>query len=218
MSFFFIRIYHMKLLSKLFHFVALTSKKYSIDESHGLYHSMDVLQYADSIYQNEIKQHPQLIDQQRIIYISSILHDMCDKKYMNENEGIFHIESFLQDQITPEEIDITKKIISTMSYSTVKKNGFPELDNYQLAYHIVREADLLAAYDFDRAIIYNLQQMNGDIYTAYNNSIKLFENRVFTHQKDGLLTTEYAKKCDVELTREAYKKIEFWKHIMLQCN
>ena len=43
-----------------------------------------------------------------------------------------------------------------MSYSKVNKNGFPELGNYQLCYNIVREADLLASYNIDRCIIYQM--------------------------------------------------------------
>ena len=43
----------MSLLNKLLHFVILTSNKYKIDESHGLKHSMDVLQFAYKIFNAE---------------------------------------------------------------------------------------------------------------------------------------------------------------------
>jgi len=143
----------MSLITKLFHFVLYASSKYNIDESHGLSHSMNVLNFAHNIYINELPDFPFLKEQERIIYTSAILHDMCDKKYMNENEGIYEIEEYLQEKLDPIEIDLTKTIISTMSYSTVKKKGYPLLGTYQLAYHIVREADLLSAYDFDRCMI-----------------------------------------------------------------
>ena len=42
-----------------------------------------------------------------------------------------------------------------MSYSKVKVHGYPELGDYQLAYHIVRESDLLTAYNIPRSIVYN---------------------------------------------------------------
>jgi len=58
------------------------------------------------------------------------------------------------------DLEIIGKIIGTMSYSKVKANGYPELGEYQLAYHIVREADLLAAYDIDRCIIYTMYRDN----------------------------------------------------------
>ena len=177
----------MSLLNKLFNFVILTTKRYNIDDSHGVSHSMKVLHFASGIYQDERYKNSSLEKYERIIYISSILHDMCDKKYMNEKEGIENIEEFLQEKIPREEIDITKKIISTMSYSTVKKNGFPDLQEYQLAYHIVREADLLCAYCFDRSLIYNIHKMDGNIDTAFTDSEKLFQNRVFKGMHKCLL-------------------------------
>jgi HD superfamily phosphodiesterase len=207
----------MNLLSKLFNFIIFTTKKYSIDESHGLSHSMNVLTNAYNIYEDEVKKNTYLKDQEKIIFISAILHDMCDKKYMNESEGVKNIETFLNNKITqlkPHEIDITKKIITTMSYSTVQKNGFPNLNEYQLAYHIVRESDLLSAIDFDRCMIYNMNKMNGDINQAYTNSIELFENRIFKHDNNNLYITDYSKKQDLVLRNIAKNRINIWKKVL----
>lgn len=204
----------MNLLSKLFNFIVFTTKKYSIDESHGLSHSMNVLNNAFNIYEDEVKKNKYLKDQQKVIFISAILHDMCDKKYMTEKDGVKEIETFLNEKISLEEIDITKKIITTMSYSTVKKNGFPNLNEYQLAYHIVRESDLLSAIDFDRCMIYNMNMMNGDIKQAYNNSIDLFEKRIFKHKIDNLYVTDYSKKQDLVLKNIALNRINVWKKIL----
>ena len=204
----------MNLLSKLFNFIIFTTKKYSIDESHGLSHSMNVLNYAFNIYQDEVKKNNFLENQQKVIFISAILHDMCDKKYMTEKDGVKEIENFLNEKITPTEIDITKKIITTMSYSTVKKNGFPNLNEYQLAYHIVRESDLLSAIDFDRCMIYNMNKMDGDINQAYDNSIDLFEKRIFKHTNDNLYVTDYSKKQDLILRNIALDRINVWKKIL----
>lgn len=204
----------MNLLSKLFNFVVYMTKKHSIDESHGLSHSMSVLNYAYNNYESNLHNNTFLKDQERIILISALIHDLCDKKYMSEIDGIKEIELFLDNKISKEEIDITKKIISTMSYSTVKKNGFPILNEYQLAYHIVREADLLSAIDFDRCMIYNMNKMDGDIIQAYDNSIKLFETRVFRHNEDGLYITNYANKMDLILKENSIQRINNWKKIV----
>ena len=203
----------MSLLGKLFNFVVLTTKKYSIDESHGIKHSMDVLHYASDIFLNQIKKEPLLKKHERIIYISAILHDMCDKKYMDEIEGIELIEHFLKEKIPKEEIHITKKIISTMSYSKVKKNGFPILHEHQMAYHIVREADLLSAYDFDRCIIYNLHHASGDINTAFTVAENLFDNRVFQHFNDELFVTDYSKNKALDLESNALLRINSWRKL-----
>jgi hypothetical protein len=204
----------MKLISSLLNFVSFTSKIHRIDESHGLGHSMDVLVNAHAIYSSELLKHPILKSQERIIYTSASIHDMCDKKYMDPDEGIQSIELFLNDKITQPEIDITKQIISTMSYSKVKQNGFPELNEYQLAYHIVREADLLSAYDVDRCIIYNMNRLGGDLMSAFSDAKTIFENRIFKHYDDGLFITDYSKEKGKELEIQSYKRFEHWEKII----
>lgn len=204
----------MRLISSLLEFVSIVSRKYAIDESHGLGHSMNVLVNAHAIYSSEVLKYPKLKNQQRIIHTSAAIHDMCDRKYMDPDEGIHEIETFLSDKIPQPEIEITKEIISTMSYSKVKKNGFPELKEYQLAYHIVREADLLAAYDVDRCIIYNMNRLGGDLMTAFSDAKNIFENRIFKHFDDGLFITDYSKRKGKELEADAYKRLEHWEKII----
>ena len=204
------------LLAKLFHFVLLMTKKYYIDESHGLSHSMNILHYAHNIYNDEIHKVPNLQQHEKLIYVTAILHDMCDKKYVDENKGIIEITDFLKEtnQMTPTEIAVSKKIIQTMSYSTVKKYGFPQLDEYQTAYHIVREADLLTAYDFDRCMIYDMYKKDGDIHLAYDHAADLFQHRVFNHEKDGLLLTDYSRSQHHILMQQASKRMQFWKTVL----
>lgn len=218
----------MSLLNKLFNFVVLTTKKYNIDYSHSISHSMEVLHFASNIYQNEkfnnssfqycndkgLVRPFSLEKYERIIYVSSILHDMCDKKYMSEKDGIVNIEEFLQEKIPKEEIDITNKIVSTMSYSKVKKYGFPDLQDSQLAYHIVRESDLLCAYNFNRAMIYNMYKFNGNIDTAFTDSENLFQNRVFKHNDHNLFITDYSKKQSLILQEHSLKQINTWRQLV----
>ena len=200
--------------NSFFNFILLLSKKYNIDESHGIRHSMDVLHYANNIFLSEKDKNPNLNNHQNIIYASALLHDMCDKKYVNEMDGIKEIELFLKDKLSNIEVDITKQIISRMSYSTVKKLGYPDLGEYQLAYHIVREADLLSAYDFDRCVIYNMHKLQGDFESAYTDSINLFENRVFKHIDDNLFVTSYSKNIAPYLHSNSISRITSWKTLI----
>jgi len=202
------------LLSKLFHYVLLTSAKYSIDESHAVKHSMDVLHFANNIMQSEVPKSPWLLNQQRVVYVSAIVHDMCDKKYMNEKQGIRNIEEYLKHDLTAGEMNAVKLIISTMSYSTVKKNGFPELGPYAAAYHVVRESDLLAAYDFDRCMVYDMYSKNSNTESAFEHASTLFENRVLKHNEHGLFTTDYAKRESLVLHSQALGRIQSWKNIL----
>jgi HD superfamily phosphodiesterase len=175
---------------------------------------MDVLHFAHEIYEYESIKNTHLLNQQKIIYIAAVLHDICDKKYIKEEEGIKEINDFLSDKIDSNDIKIVNDIITTMSYSKVKLNGYPDLGDYQLAYHIVREADLLAAYDFDRCMIYHLNKSNGNLEDAYLNASLLFENRVFKHLDDKLFVTNYSKRKCCQLEYKAKIKMSNWKRLL----
>jgi hypothetical protein len=175
---------------------------------------MNVLNFANAIYENELPKNPTLEKYEKTIYVSAILHDMCDKKYMNQTQGLLEINDFLEDKMTNEEIAFTTNIINTMSYSTVKKNGFPDLGEYQYAYHVVREADLLTAYDFDRCMIYNMYRMGGNLQDSYDNALHLFENRVWKHNEDGLFLTNYSKEHYLDLHNMSINRCDFWKKML----
>jgi hypothetical protein len=101
-----------------------------------------------------------------------------------------------------------------MSLSQVKKNGFPYLQDYQWAYHIVREADLLASYDMDRAMIYHMYHSKNDVFSSYENTLALFETRVNTYYKDNLFMTEYGKAKGHELLEKSIVQLANWKSII----
>jgi len=215
----------MNLLNNLYNFVIVTSRLFNIDESHSIIHSMNVYYYANKIYnyelnngfQNKIKT-ISLEKQKNIIDVSAILHDMCDKKYMDEKVGIERIDNFikteLKTEITNSELDIIKKIISTMSYSTVKKNGFPNLQEYQFAYNVVREADLLTSYDFDRCIIYNMIRNNNNYEESFQDALNIFDNRVFKYHDDNLFLTKYGLIESQRLKNDAINRIKVLKKIL----
>lgn len=200
-------------INQLFTFVLAMTKKYNIDSSHSEIHSMDVVRFADDIYRSQLQMFPYLEDQTNVIYSAAILHDMCDKKYMNQDDGIKEITEFLQDKLRDEEIYYTKRIIETMSYSTVKKNGYPDLGEYQMAYHVVREADLLSSYDFDRCVTYQLNQ-GSNLTTAYVDALKLFKNRMFNYNTDKLLISDYSQRKSLTLTTNALKQMTTWQRIL----
>jgi hypothetical protein len=205
----------LQIINRGFNYVVETSNLYKIDESHALKHSMDVYQFAKKIYKSELNRHPYLHDQEKIIYLAAIGHDMCDKKYMDETEGIIKYQNYLEEYMNFNDLDVMGKIIGTMSYSKVKKNGYPDLGEYQLAYHIVREADLLASYDVDRSIIYNMYKSNNYYSEALKNSLDLFDNRVFKMIENNLFITDYSKLEAIKLDLEAKKNIKSLEEILL---
>lgn len=197
----------MDLFNYLFNFVIFTSRLFNIDESHSLKHSMDVFYLSNKIYESELGNNSDLSNHKNIIDTVSILHDMCDKKYMDEQEGIKRITDYLDGKLPKKDIDISIKIMSTMSYSTIKKYGFPDLGEYQLAYNIVREADLLASYDFDRCIMYQMLKNNEPYDKSFNDALNIFDNRVFKYTDDKLFTTKYAQNLSKDLHNKALKRI-----------
>ena len=202
------------LINSCFQYVKETSEFYKIDESHALKHSMEVYRFAKNIYDNEVKTNKFLEVQQDILYASIIGHDMCDGKYMDVKEGILRYKQFLSDKMSAADIEIVEKIITTMSYSKVKVNGFPELGEYQLIYHIVREADLLAAYDIDRCIMYTIYRDNIEYTKALSLALDLFDYRVFKMRKDRLFITNHSKKLSLVLHKRALKDVASLKELI----
>lgn len=186
-------------------FVVDTCAKHNIDDSHGLKHCMDVLNYSQKIFNHEqsINNIKYDYNYEKIIYTSAMLHDMCDNKYMDDDDGLYTIKKFLNNDLKYEkkEIDVIGDIIDTMSYSKVKKNGFPDLKEYQLPYNIVREADLLTAYDIDRCIAYGINRRNMTYEESFIEARKLYNIRMGRHIEDNLLTTEFAKNEGLKLDK-----------------
>lgn len=199
------------ILNYAFNYVAKFSKVYNIDESHALKHSMETFRFANEIYNNEVKTHSYLEEQQDIIYVSAILHDMCDKKYMVEKLGLSIIRQHMSEYMPTTKLDVISDIIMTMSYSKVMRNGFPKLDKYQLAYHIVREADLLAAYDIDRCIMYGMMVEKLNYIDAVSRAIELFDTRVLKYRDDKLFITETSNSLSLKLHEKSLHEIEHLK-------
>ena len=225
-------------LNKLFQFVVAVSARYNIDESHSLGHSMRVFHFAEQIANVEVQQpNPsiglqynyidgiqgpwvtnepkQLLEKQRqIIHAAAILHDTCDKKYRTESEGLIEIGNVLKPMMSSEDIEVTIRIIERMSYSKVTKYGMPDMGEYQFAFHVVREADLLDAYDFDRSVIFHFEKNRKTIEESYKNAIDLFDTRVLKHMSDGLLLTNHAIRMHPEFSSKAIARMAHWKAIL----
>lgn len=179
--------------NSIIQFVAHQCTKYNIDESHSLNHAMCVLNYSKQIYDTEVKITPYLYNQKHLIYTSALLHDTCDSKYTDEIDSIHEIKNFLHgNDYSNNDTDIIVDIISKMSYHKIKQNGFPELNEYTRAFHVVREADLLAGYDFNRALLYGMNKMDMNFEDSFYKSKNLFYDRMDKHISDNLFTTQFA--------------------------
>ena len=127
-------------------------------------------------------------------------------------DGIKDIKHFLKSNAYyDEEIDSIISIISNVSYSKIKKNGMPNLNTNQYAFNIVRESDLLCAYDVDRCIIYDMMKKGSRYEDAFIDAKNLFDKRVFKHFDDKLFSTktgiEIANDLEIQ-SKERKKEIE----------
>ena len=133
---------------------------------------------------------------------------MCDKKYIDEVVGLKAIEEAMKHHLTDEELKATISIITTMSYSKVKVKGYPDLGKYQTAYHIVREADLLAAYDIDRCIMFGMFNDGVEYSDALIRAKDIFTTRVLAYRSDNLFVTDRSKQLSEALHRCAYDRMK----------
>lgn len=196
------------LVNVAFQYVIQTSKICNIDESHALRHSMDVFHFANEIYEKEVITNSFLEEQKPIIMCSAILHDMCDKKYVNEKDGLVKMNEYMRLKVPSQDLTVINQIITSMSYSTVKKVGYPRLPNHMLAYHIVREADLLAGYDVERCIIYQMMHEKYSYVHSLQFVKELFHKRMLKYKEEDLFVTEYSKNKSLELHDKAIRKLK----------
>jgi hypothetical protein len=196
--------------NKLVSFILYQSQKLHIDESHSLHHALNTLDYAKQIYNAEFVNYPYLQKQQNIIYTSALLHDMCDSKYVDNNmDELDKINSFLlENQYHDSDVSTICKIIDSMSYSKVCKFGFPNLKEYQTAYHIVREADLLCGYDFNRAILFGIHQRNLSYTDSFYESKRIYQERIDNIVNKHMFVTAFGQSLSNELYKKELEKIE----------
>ena len=202
------------LINLAFSYVTKVSLKHNIDESHALKHSMDVFNYANNIFLSKIVDNPVLGKQHNVIAAAAILHDMCDTKYTNEKEELNNIRILLSNHLSQEEYTGVTDIISTISYSKVKKYGYPNLGLYNDAYHVVREADLLSGYDIHRCIIYGMMKEKLLFTDAVKRSIDIYNERMGTYIYDNLFISNYSINKSTELDIIAKENINTFKKLI----
>lgn len=210
-------------LNRIFKFITATCNLYNIDESHGIRHSIDMLRMTKNILNEEKVKFDYLNNKEHIVYTSALLHDMCDHKYMEPEEGINNIKSFLIDnKYNNHDISTIVRIMNTMSYSKIKKNGYPFNENdtqeFIKMFHIVREADLMCAYEVERCVIFDVFSNKNNFVSSYDKANELFKKRMFKHYDDNLFTTSYALREGKNLELDAKLKLDELKNIINDIN
>ena len=194
----------------LFNFIEQQCMKYDIDKSHGSKHAwgtalraMAILKTLENVSDKE----------ERIAIYSAALHDTCDSKYCPIQEATSDIRSFLLGiQWAPEEIEAVLSIITTMSYSKLKKNvkegviEYPDHGEWQRAYDVARNADLLEGYIVARCVLYNQHIYPGKTEDEHwERAEQLFNERVFNYVSEGWINLPGALAMVPALEQEAMR-------------
>jgi len=197
-------------MERLFAYIAECCKNYDIDESHGLKHSINTVEWAKLLMAAETERtNP---SEERMILYSAALHDMCDAKYRNPKEASEEIRIWLVDseKWSDETATALVNIIMTMSYSKLKasmRNGkpvYPDHGPWQRAYHIARHADLLEGYKVRRCMLYTKHRLPQETPSAYWPIVReVFYTRVLNYVSDGWIFLPKAVELSVDLHRKA---------------
>lgn len=203
-------------IDKIKSFIEQTCISHNIDDSHGLEHSIQTLEW--SLMLTKYITHSS--KESSIIQLACLLHDMCDKKYMDECEGMKNIITFLKYELETQDdvLEAVVFIISTMSYSKVIKYGYPDFrgdNSLEFCYHIVRNSDLLGSYDPERCIGYQIR-CGGSRRDGIIKMLELFDNRILTLIKDGYINIEPAIKYANELHKKALVELDKYKNELLK--
>ena len=114
-----------KCLNKSIQYIKEKSLQYKIDDSHNYKHSIAVFKEGRKLMDMKSKNFPS--DNRMIVYLGCLLHDMCDRKYIDERKGLEDIEHFLTSdcKLDKKIISAVTTIIPKMSYSkTIFENSF----------------------------------------------------------------------------------------------
>ena len=199
-------------MDKIITFIMDTSNKFNIDSGHGLEHSRKIFYFCSQLIPYYTLTENQILT----IELASLLHDMCDKKYMDESEGIVRIEDFLQNELNIPKLIIgdIETIILNMSYSKVIKNGYPDftyMKHIETPFHIVRNADLLCAYELERCMEYQ-KRSGSNRKECLEKMFSIYSNRVSKQIVDGYINLEPAIKIAKQLEVECKNNYELYEN------
>jgi len=200
-------------MEPLFAFIERQCEKYRIDESHGLKHAKGTFMRANEILMTlrEVSK-----EERRMTLYAAALHDTCDSKYTPVNEAANEIAHFLRSELwSPEEIVALIRIVTSMSYSKLKKSlhsgqiDFPNHGKWQRAYHVARHADLLEGYIVARCVLYNIHLFpEKTMEEHWKRATDLFAERVFTYVSEGWIFLPGALSMASVLEQESRRCLE----------
>lgn len=193
------------------------AKLQDIDVSHDHFHMARVADTA--LYLNSVCGKPITKEEEDVMILSAFTHDLCDRKYTDVEKGLSDLRSWLTSlPISSEQTQAVLHIINTMSYSKVTKYGYPkDLGKWGTAYHHVRVADLIDAYDIHRCYAYQEHaHPEMEEHEKWKAVIELFERRMLTQLDAYILPVcPYAESIARSRHDQAVRAIDYLKKVYL---
>ena len=211
------QIFFVSLIPMVEKFVQERSQYYKIDLSHNLHHSLQVNELGFVIAERDYHLNTR---QKEILYLSCMLHDMCDAKYIPRVQGILDVSNFMRNRCCVSMLthDAVMEIITSMSYNQiVKPDGtvdYPtwlstDQNGWAEVFHIARQADLLTSYDLKRMIHYKQENL-GSYYSCdiYQDVIETVDIRMSKLLEKGLFISPSAVKIARKWHDELQKNVD----------
>jgi hypothetical protein len=196
-------------MDRLFEFINKMCVDYGIDESHGVKHAKGTAARAQQILETLELVSP---EERRMAVYAAALHDTCDHKYTDVEEASTKIKDWLISiGWSKNDSEALIGIITTMSYSQLKKKNSPGLEpiypdhgRWSRAYHVARSADILESYIVARCILYDRHiSPSKSEDEHWKRAEELFEERVFRYRLERWLQIPEAVRQSIELEEEA---------------
>jgi HD superfamily phosphodiesterase len=193
-------------------------RAYNIDASHGITHLVNTARFAKIILAEFA--HETIIPglsksaEEELILDAAFIHDLVDRKYMNEAVGVQHVRAaFKENDYGDDKINMIIEMITSMSFSkrvARRRAGLPMIEPGPLAtaIAILVDADQLDAYEVERCHTYQATRYFG--LDAPQLSLEersrlcrgwtktILTNRVLKY-KDEYMNTQTGKKLSAPL-------------------
>jgi hypothetical protein len=199
------------MINNVYDWTVKRSYEYMIDDSHNHIHSREVLYHF-----LELKENTKFFDnfdekKYQCAILGCLLHDMMDKKYMDENKGLYDIINFLKNEkVDNDIIDSLSTFLPTVSYSktVITKENKLELSvptkiknhEFYQCFEAIRVSDLISSYNLQRTLMYQLKKKQGTVFEIFDYLEYLYNIRM-----DKLIQFTILPEWSLEYATPFYK-------------
>lgn len=205
----------------MWEYVLKAIKDHNFDSSHDQRHFVNVYNYAKALM--DAGEPFEWVSPDgsgsrerayRIVLHAAFLHDIIDRKYVDEKVAIVRmIVEFMEQNYPMTDIACITEMISNMSFSKRKARraaGEPEFGQSELVVplRLLCDADALDAYRVERVIAYQNSKHPGDAITVARWCKTIFVKRVLIYLSHNFIQTPTARMLALPMHAKVAKFVE----------